>query len=118
MALLSELASVFRSKNAGPFLVTVDLMFGTESTFEQVANSGVLNPETVARLYQISAAEVRVVPYARAKAIKVTLPRLWGRAGAGSPGDRDVYGAQQHGPLMDLEIPMMPQSQSRGAHAE
>ena len=105
MALLSELASVFRSKNAGPYLVTIDLIFGAESTFERVAGSGVLSPETVARLYQTSVEQVHIVPYPRAKAIKVTLPRLWGRAGAGSPGDRDVYGAQQHGPLMDLEIP-------------
>lgn len=80
-------------------------MFGSNSTFERVSNSGALSPETVARLYQIDAQVVRIVPYARAKAIKVTLPRLWGRAGAGSPGDRDVYGAQQHGPLLDLEIP-------------
>jgi hypothetical protein len=80
-------------------------MFQVESTFERVASSGVLSPETVARLYQIDAAEVRIVPYSRARAIKVTLPRLWGRAGAGSPGDRDVYGAQQHAPLLTLEIP-------------
>ena len=105
MALLSELASVFRSKNAGPFLVTIDMIFSAEPTFKRVADSGVLSPETVARLYQISAEKVHIVPSPRAKAIKVTLPRLWGRSGAGSPGDRDVYGAQQHGPLMDLEIP-------------
>ncbi len=105
MDLLSELASVFRSKNAGPFQVTIDLIFTDEATFKRVTNSGVVSCETVAQLYQIDADKVRVVPYARAKAIKVTLPRLWGRSGAGSPGDRDVYGAQQHGPLMDLEIP-------------
>ena len=105
MALLSELASVFRSKNAGPFQITVDLIFGDEATFNRVADAGVLTPETVAELYQTDPDKVRVVPYARAKAIKVTLPRLWGTCGAGSPGDRDVYGAQQHGPLIDLEIP-------------
>jgi hypothetical protein len=48
---------------------------------------------------------VRVVSYARAKAIKVTLPRLWGACGAGSAGDRDVYGAQQHAPLINIDIP-------------
>jgi len=105
MALLSELASVFRSKNAGPFQVTIDLIFGDESTFRRVAECDVLNTDTVARLYQINADKVHIVPYARAKAIKITLPRLWGRNGAGSPGDRDVYGAQQHGPLMEIEIP-------------
>ena len=105
MALLSELASVFRSKNAGPFQITIDLIFADEATFRWVADSGVVDPETVARLYQVGADDVHVVPYARAKAIRVTLPRLWGGSGAGSAGDRDVYGAQQHGPLMDLDIP-------------
>lgn len=105
MARLCELASVFRSKNAGPFLLTIDLMFGDEPTFQRVENAAALNPEAVARLYQIDPKDVRIVPFPRAKAIKVTLPRFWGRAGAGSPGDRDVYGAQQHGPLMNLEIP-------------
>lgn len=105
MALLSDLASVFRSKNAGPFQVTIDLIFVDEATFRRVAGSGVVSPETVAGLYQVSADDVHIVPYARAKAIKVTLPRLWGASGAGSAGDRDVYGAQQHGPLMGLNIP-------------
>ena len=105
MAHLCELASVFRSKNAGPFLLTIDLMFGDESTFERVANAAALSTEAVARLYQIDPENVRIVPFPKAKAIKVTLTRVWGRAGAGSPGDRDVYGAQQHGPLMNLEIP-------------
>jgi hypothetical protein len=36
--------------------------------------------------------------------IKITIPRRWGSRGSGSDGDRDVYGAQQHGPLVDMEI--------------
>ena len=36
-----------------------------------------------------------------ALAIKVTLPRP---IVAGTPGDRDVYGAQQHRPLLDIEL--------------
>ncbi|MDP6739383.1 MAG: DUF4387 family protein [Planctomycetota bacterium] len=38
-----------------------------------------------------------------AYAIKVTFPRIGPTAGA--PGDRDVYGAQQHGPLLGVMIP-------------
>ena len=105
MTKLSELASVFRSKNAGPFQITVDVMFSGDDAFTRVAESGVLTPELVGRLYQIDKKDVRVTPYPKAKAIKMTIPRLWGRSGAGSPGDRDVYGAQQHGPLMDVKIP-------------
>lgn len=105
MAMLSDLASVFRSKNAGPFQVTIDLIFPDAAVFERVAKCGALSPAAVAARYAVTAEDVHVVPYPKAKAIKVTLPRLWGQCGAGSPGDRDVYGAQQHGPLLDLEIP-------------
>lgn len=105
MTTLGELATVFRSKNAGPFLVTVDMLFEDEQTLNRVLDAGILNSDTVGRLYQIDPANVHVVPYPKARAVKVTLPRLWGRCGAGSPGDRDVYGAQQHGPLMNVEVP-------------
>jgi hypothetical protein len=102
---LAELAQVLRSKNAGPFLITIDVMFETMETFARVAESGAVTPAAVAERYGLRPGDVRVVDYPRAKAIKITLPRLWGMRGAGSPGDRDVYGAQQHAPLLNLDIP-------------
>jgi hypothetical protein len=44
---------------------------------------------------------VRVSPFAPAHALKIVLDRP---VVAGNPGDRDVYGAQQHGPLLELEL--------------
>jgi hypothetical protein len=102
---LGELAQVFRSKNAGPFLVTIDVMFDSVAAFERVAASGAVTPGVVAGRYGVRAEDVRVVAYPRAKAIKITMPRLWGTRGAGSAGDRDVYGAQQHAPLLSVAIP-------------
>jgi len=101
---LGELAEVFRSKNAGPFLITIDIMFASAATYRRVLASGALTPAAVASRYGLPAEDVRVVEFARAKAIKITLPRLWGARGAGSAGDRDVYGAQQHAPLLSLAI--------------
>jgi hypothetical protein len=104
MSKLGDLAQVLRSKNAGPFLVTVDIMFDSDATFQRVIESGAVTPSTVAPRYGLPIDDVRVVSYPRAKAIKVTLPRLWGACGAGSAGDRDVYGAQQHAPLINIDI--------------
>jgi hypothetical protein len=104
LSTLGELAQVFRSKNAGPFLITIDVMFDSAETFERVTASKAISPAAVAARYGVEAADVRVVDYPRAKAIKITLPRLWGARGAGSIGDRDVYGAQQHAPLLSLAI--------------
>ncbi|MBT3909256.1 MAG: DUF4387 family protein, partial [Rhodospirillaceae bacterium] len=55
----------------------------------------------MAKLYSVSDNEVAVIPYRQALAIKVTLPRLHR---SGGPLDSDVYGAQQHAPVIDLEF--------------
>ncbi len=105
MKTLGQLAQVLRSKNAGPFLITIDVMFESAETFRRVTASGVLTPTAVAERYGLKGQDVRVVDYPAAKAIKITMPRLWGARGAGSAGDRDVYGAQQHAPLLNLTVP-------------
>jgi hypothetical protein len=99
---LNELTSVLRSKNAGALLCTLDLMFEDEATYRRVRDSGVLTPELIAQRYGISHNAVSIIPYDVAYAIKITIPRL---VPSGHPGDTDVYGAQQHAPLLDIEIP-------------
>ena len=70
MARLRDIAQICKSKNAGPFMLTIDVLF---------------------------------TPYDAALAFKATLPRL---VPAGDFGDTDVYGAQQHAPLLDVDIPL------------
>jgi protein involved in polysaccharide export with SLBB domain len=101
-ATLSSLAKVIRSKNAGPFQVTVDLLFGSESAYERVRQSGVLTPEAVARAYRVGPADVLGVYFwDSALAVKITIAR---EVSAGAPGDNDCYGAQQHAPLLDFVV--------------
>lgn len=97
---LSDLARVVRSKNAGPTVLTVDLMFPDRAAFERACRAPGLAAAEVARRYGVPANRVRVVPYPPAHAIKIAIDRP---LVAGDPGDRDVYGAQQHGPLLDIE---------------
>ena len=104
-ATLGELADVIRSKNAGPYQFTIDLMFNDRGTYDRVIGSGALAPEAIAPLYKVDPALVRIMPFERVRAIKITIPRITGERGSGSAFDRDVYGAQQHGPLVDLAIP-------------
>ncbi|HEV3410478.1 MAG TPA: DUF4387 domain-containing protein [Chthoniobacterales bacterium] len=104
MAKLGDLASVIRSKNAGPFQITIDVMFANAGDYRRVLKADALTAAEVAKRYRIEEREVAVIPFDRVFAIKITIPRRWGSRGSGSAGDRDVYGAQQHGPLVDLEI--------------
>lgn len=103
MALIRDLARVCKSKNAGPFELTIDVVFDDDETFRRVKATGVLNAALFARLYSVPEAHVLFTPYDAAFAFKATLPRL---VPAGAFGDTDVYGCQQHAPLLDIDIPI------------
>ncbi|MEK9555329.1 MAG: DUF4387 domain-containing protein [Gammaproteobacteria bacterium] len=100
---LSDLATVIRSKNAGPFELTFDVLFATYDNFERVVKSEVLSANKFAGLFRIPVSDViSVVEFEPALAIKVTIKRA---RSSGAFGETDVYGAQQHAPLLSLEIP-------------
>ena len=74
---LSDLATVIRSKNAGPFELTFDVLFANHDDFERVARSKVLSAEAFAGLFGISVSDViAVVEFEPALAIKVTIKRM------------------------------------------
>ncbi len=102
MAKLVEIAKVVRGKNAGALQLTLDVMFEDDETYRRVRDCGVLSPRMIAPLYGVTDNEVAIIPFDVARAIKITVPR---RFRSGSPGDTDVYGAQQHVPLMKIDIP-------------
>ena len=97
-----DLASVVRSKNAGALLLTLDVIFDDDETYRRVRDCGVLEPRVIAALYRVSDNAVQVIPFDVARAIKTTLPRA---VPSGDPGDSGVYGAQQHAPLREIEVP-------------
>lgn len=103
MARIAEIARVCKSKNAGPFELTIDVVFDDADTFRRVKATDVLCPALFARLYGVAEAHVLFTPYDAAFAFKATLPRL---VPAGEFGDTDVYGCQQAAPLLDVDIPL------------
>ena len=100
---LADLASVIRSKNAGPFEVTLDIIFPDRDTYERVKATGWFTRERLAALYRVPVDDVYdVVFFDPALAVKATLAR---QRPQGSIGETDTYGAQQHAPLLDVVIP-------------
>jgi hypothetical protein len=100
---LRDVVAIVRSKNAGPFRLTLDILFSDQRVYERVSRSGLISPELIASLYQIPAERVTTfVCFDPGRAIKATLVRP---VSSGSVGDGDVYGAQQHAPLLDIRIP-------------
>lgn len=99
---LSDVARVIRSKNAGPFMVTFDVIFEDVETLEKVRATGSLTGQTVACLYGVSANEiVDFAYYPVARAVKFSMYRP---QPSGARFDTDVYGAQQHAPLLTMPI--------------
>jgi hypothetical protein len=103
MPTLRDLASTIRSKNAGVDHITFDLIFRERANFERVRDSGVLSRAKVAALYGIPEERVTdFVVFEPANAIKFTIRRA---RPSGSPGESDVFGAQQYAPLFEMEVP-------------
>ncbi|MBW2365021.1 MAG: DUF4387 domain-containing protein [Deltaproteobacteria bacterium] len=99
---LQDLASVIRSKNAGPFILTIDVFFKSREIFKKVQNSGSITRERIAHLYQIDIKDVlEITFYDPATALKISLKR-WKSSAA--PGDTDVFGSQQHVPIMMFDL--------------
>ena len=99
MPRLYDVALALRSKNAGPYTLTIDIVLPSEECMWRVYR--VLTRELVASIYRVDPGVVEVVAYPPGRAVKVNLPR---RVPAGHPGDRDVYGAQQHVPLAGVWV--------------
>ncbi len=99
---IADLAVLVRSKNAGPFWLTIDIMFDREENYRRVRDSDVVNRDLVARLFRRAPDDIIVVNHDAALAIKVSFPRP---QSSGSKYDSDVYGGQQYAPLLSLAVP-------------
>lgn len=99
---LADVATVIRSKNAGPFVLTLDVFFKNRKTFQKVRDAGVITSLRIAELYNVDETDVLEVTFFEpADALKISLKRWKSSA---SPGDTDVFGAQQHVPLMMMSL--------------
>jgi len=101
MARLDEIAKVIRSKNAGPFCLTLDVLFGDKPSYQRVVAAQAITAEKMAALYRQPLDNVRVYHHPVALAMKVSIVRA---VPAGSLADTDLYGAQQHVLLYAIEV--------------
>ena len=98
---LWQYTKLIRSKNAGPFELTFDIMFKNRENFNDVLKSEALSPKVVAQLYQVDVKQVRFFVLDELLAIKISIPR---RIFSGDVSDTDIYGGQFHSPLVRLPV--------------
>jgi len=102
MIRLTDIATVIRSKNSGPYELTLDIIFNEFEDFAKVRDGRFINEELICSLYSVTPDKIiSIVAFAPAKAIKATIKRP---LCSGDLGETDVYGAQQHAPLLSLEF--------------
>ena len=86
---LWQVAKLIRSKNAGPFELTFDVILKDRKTYEKVRDAKVINAEWFARTYRLKPEVVAIINYDAASAIKITIPRP---TISGDIDDTDVFG--------------------------
>ncbi|HGA5439943.1 TPA: DUF4387 domain-containing protein [Salmonella enterica subsp. enterica serovar Eastbourne] len=99
---ICSLAQVIRSKNAGPYELVLDILFKTNEDYQRVKASGQLTLQLIASLYNVEPDFIhRIIWFDPANAVKIVMPR---DIISGNVGDNDVYGAQQHAPLLTMAL--------------
>ena len=91
--------TLIRSKDAGPFMLTLDLFFVDAATREAFMSAGVFTADRIGELYGVDPAQVQVFELADIDALKISFPRP---VASGEFGDTDITGGQQYAVLVDM----------------
>ncbi|KIW65628.1 hypothetical protein PV04_07870 [Phialophora macrospora] len=104
---ISDLAAVVRSKNSGPYEITLDILFDDATLWKHVRDSDVLTPDVMKKLYHLADDDILTCMFFEpALGWKCTFKRPTDQL-QGSVGERDTFGTQQHAPLLDIEVPAL-----------
>jgi hypothetical protein len=101
MPKVSEVCRHVRSKNAGPFWITVDLSFPDRESFERYAGALALQPAAIGTLFDVDGSQVKCFQIADLSVVKISYPR---RRPQGGALERDMHGGQQYIRLLDVEL--------------
>ncbi|MBC3361477.1 DUF4387 family protein [Pseudomonas sp. SWRI154] len=98
MNTLQALGYEIRSKNAGPFSLTIDVFCKDAHAFAQLAAEPKLQAPAIAQLFRRPTESIGVFPIEALNVIKISLPRP---VVQGALQDRDMHGAQWAFVLLD-----------------
>lgn len=101
MPKVTQVCRQVRSKNAGPFWITVDLFFRDAEAFAHYADDAALQPDAIATLFGVEAAKVKRFLVPQLCVLKLSYPRSTPQGGA---VERDMHGGQQYVRLLDVEL--------------
>ena len=97
---LGELALEVRSKNAGPFWMTLEAFMPDEETY-RIADT-LITTELISELYRVPPVSLQIFRIPDLHVVKVSFPRPIVQ---GSLRDRDMHAGQHHVPLANTVVP-------------
>ena len=101
MPAVKDVCRHIRSKNAGPFWITLDLFFRDAESFKQHADSPGLQPAAIAGVFGVDAAKVKRFLAPDLLVLKISYPRA---AAQGGVVERDMHAGQQFVRLLDASL--------------
>lgn len=101
MAKLKEVAKYIRTKNAGPFWVTIEIFCPDSEAYEKAAASAAAEPAVVGRLYGVPEEKIEVYRIPSLYVVKISFPRPFA---SGYRYEWDMHYGQQYRLLAELEI--------------
>lgn len=101
MPKVKEVCRHVRSKVAGPFWVTIDLMFDSQENYDRYSQNEALSADSIGRIYDVEPAAVRHYPVPTLKVLKISYPR---KTPQGGVEERDLHSGQQYTYILDLEL--------------
>jgi hypothetical protein len=94
---IGRYCTLVRSKDAGPFMLTLDFFFVDPAA--RTVLTPFLTAERIGQLYGVDPASVEVYELADINAMKISFPR---RVVSGDLGDTDITGGQQYALVVEM----------------
>ena len=101
MATVQDLAQYVRSKNAGPFWVTMEIFCDNDESYQKIKFSPNVTRETVAKLYGVEAQAMKKFDIDSIRVVKFSYPRP---NPSGHRYENDMHSGQQYIRLAELEV--------------
>ena len=99
MAKVGEIVESIRSKNAGPFWLTIDIFCSNSQCFKQLCNN--LSTQKICTIFNLTADQIQRYEILELNVIKFSLPRP---SIQGSHEDRDMHGASWAELIYEIEL--------------
>ena len=101
MPTLRDVCRYVRSKNAGPFWVTIDLFFKDDESFRKYHACEAISPPRIAHEYGVEPALVKYFAVEHLNVVKISFPRQTPQGGI---VERDMHQGQQYARLLSIEL--------------